>query len=142
MKKPSRTGMVAHELGISTWFGGTLFGQLSLNPIVSIISDQRERGRILSEAWARFQAANLPAMLSTLLGWRPASVRNDSQLWAPGLTHERFAVGRCCLRHNRHFRPARDIRAQATGLTLNLYRLTAMLGIKDDADDAETIWVV
>jgi hypothetical protein len=71
MKKPSRTGMVAHELGISTWFGGTLFGQLSLNPTVSIISDQRERGRILSEAWARFQAANLPAMLSTLLGWRP-----------------------------------------------------------------------
>ncbi len=60
MKKPSRTGMIAHELGISTWFGGTLFGQLSLNPTVSSISDQRKRGRISSEAWARFQAANLP----------------------------------------------------------------------------------
>jgi hypothetical protein len=86
MKKPSRAGKVAHDFGLSTWFGGTLFGQISLNPAVSSISDQRERGRVLNEAWARFQAANLPAMLSTLLGWRLGGVRNDSELRAPGLT--------------------------------------------------------
>jgi hypothetical protein len=86
MKKPSRVGKVAHDLGLSTWFGGTLFGQVSLNPAVSSISDQRERGRLLNEAWARFQAANLPAMLSTLLGWRLGGVRDDSQVQAPGLT--------------------------------------------------------
>ena len=86
MKNTSRTGKVAHDLGLSTWFGGTLFGQLSLSPTVSSISDQRERGRVLNEAWARFQAANLPAMLSTLLGWRLGGVRDDSQLRAPGLT--------------------------------------------------------
>jgi hypothetical protein len=85
MNKISRAGKVAHDLGLSTWFGGTLFGQVSLNPTVSSISDQRERGRVLNEAWARFQAANLPAMLSTLLGWRLGSVREDSQLRAPGL---------------------------------------------------------
>ena len=86
MKKSSRAGKVAHDLGLSTWFGGTLFGQVSLNPAVSTISDQRERGRVLNEAWARFQAANLPAMLSTLLGWRLGGVRDDSELRAPGLT--------------------------------------------------------
>jgi uncharacterized membrane protein len=84
--RPSRTGKVAHDLGLSTWFGGTLFGQFSLNPTVSSISDQRERGRVLNEAWARFQAANIPAMLSTLLGWRLGGVRDDSELRAPGLT--------------------------------------------------------
>jgi uncharacterized membrane protein len=84
--RPSRIGKVAHNLGLSTWFGGTLFGQVSLNPAVSRISDERERGRVLNEAWARFQAANLPAMLSTLLGWRLGGVRDDSQLRAPGLT--------------------------------------------------------
>nr|MDQ5828244.1 hypothetical protein [Chloroflexota bacterium] len=84
--RPSRTGKVAHDLGLSTWFGGTLFGQVALNPAVSSISDQRERGRVLNEAWARFQAANLPAMLSALLGWRLGGVRDDSQLRAPGLT--------------------------------------------------------
>src|ERR687895_2243804 len=85
MKKPPRAGKLAHDLGLSTWFGGTLFGQVSLNPAVSSIDDQRERGRVLSEAWARFQAANLPAMLSTLLGWRLGGVRDDSELRAPGL---------------------------------------------------------
>jgi hypothetical protein len=86
MKKSSRTGKVVHDLGLSTWFGGTLFGQFSLNPTVSTIGDERERGRVLNEAWARFQAANLPAMLSTLLGWRLGGVRDDAQLRAPGLT--------------------------------------------------------
>jgi hypothetical protein len=86
MNKPSRVGKVAHDLGLSTWFGGTLFGQVSLNPAVSSISDQRERGRVLNEAWARFQTANLPAMLSTLLGWRLGGVRDDSHVRAPGLT--------------------------------------------------------
>jgi hypothetical protein len=74
---------VAHNVGLSTWFGGTLFGQVSLNPAVSSISGERERGRILNEAWARFQAANLPAMFSTLLGWRLGGVRGDSELRAP-----------------------------------------------------------
>ena len=32
----------------------------------------------MSESWTRFQAANLPAMLSTLLGWRPGSVRSGT----------------------------------------------------------------
>ena len=86
VSKPYVTGKVAHQLGLSTWFGGTLFGQVSLNPAVSSISDERERGRVLNEAWARFQAANLPAMLSTLLGWRLGGVRDDSELRAPALT--------------------------------------------------------
>jgi uncharacterized membrane protein len=84
--RPTRAGKVAHDLGLSTWFGGTLFGQVSLNPAVSSISDESERGRVLNEAWARFQAANFPAMLSTLLGWRLGGVRDDSQLRAPALT--------------------------------------------------------
>jgi hypothetical protein len=60
-------GKVAHDSGLLTWFGGTYFGQVSLNPTVNSISDESECGRVLKEAWARFQAANLPAMLSTLV---------------------------------------------------------------------------
>ncbi len=86
MKKRSGAGKVAHDLGLSTWFGGTLFGQVSLNPAVSTINDERERGQVLNVAWARFQAVNLPAVLSTLLGWRLGGVRDDSQLRAPALT--------------------------------------------------------
>ena len=86
MRGISRTGKVAHDVGLATWFGGTLFGQVSLNPTVDSITSEAERGRVLNEAWSRFQAANLPAMLSTLLGWRVGGVRDDSQLRAPGLT--------------------------------------------------------
>ncbi len=86
MKEASKIGKVAHNLGISTWFGGTLFGQVSLNPAVGSISNRRERGRVLNDAWARFQVINLPAMLSTLLGWRLGGLRDEAQLRAPGLT--------------------------------------------------------
>ena len=86
MKEASKIGKVAHNLGISTWFGGTLFGQVSLNPTVSSISDTSERGRVLNEAWARFQAVNIPAVLSTLLSWRLGGIREDAELRAPGLT--------------------------------------------------------
>src|SRR4028118_747058 len=86
MKEASKIGKVAHNLGMSAWFGGTLFGQVSLNPTVSSISDRSERGRVLNEAWARFQAVNLPAALSTLLGWRLGGLREDAELRAPGLT--------------------------------------------------------
>ena len=36
MKKTSRAGKAAHGLGLSTWFGGTLFGQVSLNPAAMV----------------------------------------------------------------------------------------------------------
>src|ERR687894_986027 len=86
MNRTSRFGRVAHNLGISAWFGGTLFGQVSLNPTVSSISDRSERGRVLNESWARFQAVNMPAVLSTLLGWRLGGGRGGAGLGAPGLT--------------------------------------------------------
>lgn len=85
-KEVSRTGRIAHDVGLATWFGGTLFGQVALNPTVSSVEDEAERGRVLNEAWARFNAANLPAMASALLGWRLGGVRADSELRAPGLT--------------------------------------------------------
>jgi hypothetical protein len=31
MKKPSRIGKVAHDIGLSRWFGRTFFGEVSLN---------------------------------------------------------------------------------------------------------------
>ncbi len=55
MNEASKFGKVAHNLGISAWFGGTVFGQVSLNPTVSSISDTSERGRVLNEAWRAFR---------------------------------------------------------------------------------------
>ena len=99
MKKPSRIGKVAHDISLSTRLGGTFFGQFSLNATVSSISDESERGRVLNEAWDRFQAANLPVMLSTLLVWRLGGVREDSELRAPGVMRAKHVLLGGSLQH-------------------------------------------
>ncbi|MDQ3590097.1 MAG: hypothetical protein M3392_07630 [Actinomycetota bacterium] len=59
-----------HKLGLGICLGGTLFGLIALNPTVSRISDRRERGRVLNEAWMRFQAIATLAMTTTVAMWR------------------------------------------------------------------------
>src|SRR5829696_4952968 len=94
MNKISRAGKVAHDLGLSTWFGGTLFGQVALNPTVSSISDRRERGRVLNESWGRFNAVNAPALAAALLAWRLGGLRDDAELRAPALARVKdFLLG-------------------------------------------------
>ena len=86
MAQASTPVRLLHKMGLGIGLGGTLFGLIALNPSVARISDKRERGRVLNEAWARFQTVNLPAALSTVLGWRLGGVREDAELRAPGLT--------------------------------------------------------
>jgi hypothetical protein len=59
-----------HKLGLGINLGGTLFGLLALNPTVERISDRRERGRVLNEAWMRFQLIGTFAMGLTVAMWR------------------------------------------------------------------------
>ena len=70
MPDSSRITRVAHNLGLATWFGGSLFGQVALNPTIDKISAREERGRVLNEAWARFNAVNTLALAATALSWR------------------------------------------------------------------------
>ena len=51
-----------HKMGLGICLGGTLFGLIALNPSVARISDKRERGRVLNEAWMRFQTIGTLAM--------------------------------------------------------------------------------
>ena len=59
-----------HKLGLGICLGGTLFGLVALNPAVERISDRRERGRVLNEAWMRFQTIGTLAMGVTVAAWR------------------------------------------------------------------------
>ena len=59
-----------HKMGLGICLGGTLFGLIALNPTVERISDKRERGRVLNEAWARFQTIGTLAMGVTVAMWR------------------------------------------------------------------------
>jgi hypothetical protein len=59
-----------HKMGLGTCLGGTLFGLIALNPAVNSIGDRRERGRVLNEAWMRFQTIGTLAMGVTVAMWR------------------------------------------------------------------------
>lgn len=59
-----------HKMGLGICLGGTLFGLIALNPSVARISDKRERGRVLNEAWMRFQTIGTLAMGVTVAMWR------------------------------------------------------------------------
>jgi hypothetical protein len=59
-----------HKMGLGICLGGTIFGLIALNPSVERISDKSERGRVLNEAWARFQTIGVLAMDVTVAMWR------------------------------------------------------------------------
>lgn len=85
MTESSNTPRILHNLGLATWFGGGLFGQVALNPTVERISDKAERGRVLNESWGRFNALNAAAIASAVLAWRFGGLKADAELRAPGL---------------------------------------------------------
>ena len=64
-----------HKMGLGINLGGTIFGLIALNPSVARISDKSERGRVLNEAWARFQTIGVLAMGVTVAMWRLGASR-------------------------------------------------------------------
>ncbi len=70
MRQASTPVRSLHKIGLGINLGGTVFGLIALNPTVKRISDRSERGRVLNEAWARFQTIGVLAMGLTVAMWR------------------------------------------------------------------------
>ena len=51
MRTLSTAAWVAHNLGLAACFGGLLFGKVALNPSLSAIDSEADRGKILNTAW-------------------------------------------------------------------------------------------
>src|SRR5829696_489409 len=70
MRQASTPVRSLHKMGLGINLGGILFGLVALNPSVAHISDRSERGRLLNEAWMRFQTIGTLAMGVTVATWR------------------------------------------------------------------------
>jgi hypothetical protein len=70
MRQASTLVRSLHKMGLAISLGGTLFGLVALNPTVKRVSDKSERGRVLNDAWTRFQAVGILAMGVTVAMWR------------------------------------------------------------------------
>ena len=60
---------VAHDLGVVTWVGGSLFGKLALNNAVKLIPDQNDRGRVTNAAYGAYNPINTIALGAAGAGW-------------------------------------------------------------------------
>lgn len=65
----SSTGLVLHNLGLATAFGGSLFGKVALNPAVSAISSEAERGKVTNLAWNGYNVINAVSVGTAALTW-------------------------------------------------------------------------
>jgi len=74
-----------HKIGLGINLGGTIFGLIALNPTVKRIGDRSERGRVLNEAWARFQTVGVLAMGVTVAMWRLGGLKEAESDLDPAL---------------------------------------------------------
>ena len=71
MRTLSTAAWVAHNLGLGACFGGLLFGKAALNPSLSAIQSEAERGKILNTTWNRYNAINVASFATAAATWFP-----------------------------------------------------------------------
>lgn len=59
----------AHDWGLASWLGGSMFGKFALNPSVAQISDHRERGKVVNAAWNGYNLINTVSLGAVAAGW-------------------------------------------------------------------------
>jgi hypothetical protein len=68
----SSAGRAAHDISLGALIGGNLFARAAMHPALSLVSDPRERGRVVNSAWQRYGVVNSLALASLVGGWVPA----------------------------------------------------------------------
>src|SRR4051794_20533128 len=68
----SSVGRATHDISLGALIGGNLFARAAMHPAVSLVSDPRERGRVVNDAWQRYGVVNSLALGALLAGWVPA----------------------------------------------------------------------
>jgi hypothetical protein len=53
---------IAHDVGLATWFGGQVFGKFALNPVVRVVADPAERGKVVNSGWFTFNPVGLAGL--------------------------------------------------------------------------------
>lgn len=65
----STSAWVLHDLGLAAGFGGPLFGRLALHRAVRDITDDAQRGKVLSDAWRRYNVVTIGSLGIAAVTW-------------------------------------------------------------------------
>ena len=71
-----------HDLGLATWFGGSLMGAVGLNGASAAVGKPKDRIRVSSAGWARWTPVNLAAIGAYVVGGAALTWSNRDRLRA------------------------------------------------------------
>jgi hypothetical protein len=57
-----------HDLGLATWFGGSLMGAVGLNGAAADVEESKQRLRVANAGWNRWTPVNLAGIAAHLVG--------------------------------------------------------------------------
>jgi hypothetical protein len=66
------------DLGLASWFGGSLMGAAGLNGAASVVKDPTQRLRVANSGWARWTPLNLAGIAAHLAGGAVLTGANKS----------------------------------------------------------------
>jgi hypothetical protein len=69
-----------HDLGLATWFGGSLMGATGVNGAAAAVEDPTQRLRVANTGWARWTPLNLAGIAAHLAGGAVLTGANKSRL--------------------------------------------------------------
>jgi hypothetical protein len=69
-----------HDLGLASWFGGSLMGAAGLNGAASVVEDPTQRLRVANSGWARWTPLNLAGIAAHLAGGAVLTGANKGRL--------------------------------------------------------------
>ena len=71
-----------HDVGLASWFGGSLMGAVGLNGAAGEVSEPGQRARVVNAGWARWTPVNLGAIGVHALGAIQLTRANKGRLGA------------------------------------------------------------
>jgi hypothetical protein len=57
-----------HDVGLATWFGGSLMGAAGVNGAATVVEDPTQRLPVANAGWARWTPLNLAGIAAHLAG--------------------------------------------------------------------------
>jgi len=69
-----------HDLGLATWFGGSLMGATGVNGAAAVVEDPTQRLRVVNSGWARWIPLNLAGIAAHLAGGAVLTGANKGRL--------------------------------------------------------------
>ncbi|MEJ7789625.1 MAG: hypothetical protein WKF29_07045 [Thermoleophilaceae bacterium] len=68
----ANTARAAHDWGLASFLGGSMYGKFALNPAVRVIESKSDRGKVTNTAWNGYNVINAVSLAAVAGGWGAA----------------------------------------------------------------------